>query len=53
MKITPVAFAAMLLLLLAAIFFALGWWNKKREWSAYPQSIIVDTPEDFQRRNTP
>ena len=42
------------ILIVAALFFALGWWNKKQEqWSAYPQQTIVDSPEEFQRRNTP
>lgn len=40
--------------LLALIAFALGYWHKKREaWDAYPEKIIVDTPEEFQRKNTP
>jgi len=40
--------------LLVAIAFALGYWQKRREhWDAYPQKIIVDTPEEFQRKNTP
>jgi len=40
--------------LLGIIAFALGYWHKKREaWDAYPQNIIVDSHEEFQRRNTP
>lgn len=40
--------------LLALIALALGYWQKRREtWDAYPEKIIVDTPEEFQRKNTP
>jgi hypothetical protein len=41
--------------ILVALALALGYWNKKREpvWNAYPDKIIVDTPEEFQRKNTP
>lgn len=44
---------AAVILILAAIFFSLGWRHTKRAWDAYPQHIIVDTPEDFQQRNAP
>lgn len=40
--------------ILVVLAFALGYWQKKREhWDAYPQKIIVDTQEEFQRKNTP
>lgn len=47
-----------LILIIAAIIliaFAIGVWQKMHEepWVPYPSNIIVDTPEEFQRKNTP
>lgn len=45
----PVMIAAFIL---AALFFLIGFIPAKK-WAAWQQDIIVDTPEEFQRKNTP
>lgn len=43
------------LVVFAVLFsaFMIGYLNSKPKWSAYPAGIIVDTPEEFNRKNTP
>lgn len=45
----------LLILILAVLAFALGYLmrSQRQPWAAFPESIIVDTPEEQQRRNTP
>lgn len=52
MKLSPLTITAVLLLLIGIAAFYFG--TRTRDtWQAYPEGIIVDTPEEFNRKNTP
>lgn len=52
MKLSPFTIVAIVLSVLAVIYFVLGV-RSQGGWDAYPEGTIVDTPEEFNWKNTP
>lgn len=52
MKRSTTLTVAIVLFLIVMAFFVFGTLPQDR-WSAYPDGIIVDTQEEFMRKNTP